>query len=868
MQTHRLVPVTGWRQSLGGYRMGTPLRVLLVGDSAKDATLVSQELERDGFEPIVKRVRTRRSFSSALGRDSWDLIVADASAQRLAVPEALAVLHGRTLDVPLIAICEKADEVAAAAIEAGAQDVILRENLPRIGLAIRRALHQASERRALRQAQAALAESLRQKEMVLDSIQGLVVQVDPELRIVWANRIACEVLGLPREEVIGRHCYELWKQYDKPCEGCPVRDALSTGEPQPDKLDWVGDTAWLVRAYPLRDKDGAVVGAVEIRVETTEKEQAEEAYRAVVEHSLQGIIVLGEEGVVFCNPAAAEMLDHSVEEAGNLSPDGWRALLHPDDLDGVQDRLRSILARELVPPRHEFRVIVGGAERWLEMHASPVIHRGDPAVQAALIDITDRKHAEKALRESEDMYRMLIRTSPDGVTATDLDGRITFASRRAAEMHGFARPEELVGIDGLELLPAEEREAAVERMRSTAAGNAVAAREYRLRRRDGTTFYGEVKTSLIRDADGNPSAFITTTRDITERKEAQEAVRLRVDQLSALARASQAVTASLELDQVLAEIVSLAGDVSASQYTGVVLVDDNGTVGKSAENFPGRPALQYRIRERGLTSWIVETHRPAIIDEIADDGTMTPDPGNRAPRFANPPIVEAGIRSLAGLPLAVKGRLLGVLYLHSPQPSAFHGQLAILNAFANQAAIAIENARLFQAEERQMQRLSLLADVARIVATTLRAEELLQAVADSIHTHLAIPIVALLTLDEEQQTLVLRGSSGEAVASQKAIAVGTYRQPVARGIAGRVARTARPHLTPDVSLDPYYFSAVDIPIQSALWVPIRDEGRVAGVVGVESHDLARFDEEDQSLMEAVADTVAIGLRNARLYDET
>jgi PAS domain S-box-containing protein len=849
--------------------MGTPLRVLLVSDSVKDASQVAEELERSGFEPAVKRVATQRSYTSAVTRGPWDAVICRASARRLGVLDALAILSERDIDVPLVVLAESADSaLAEAVIDAGASDLILREDLPRIGFVVRREFREAEERRARRLRQSALAVSERQKSAIIDGLDGCLLQVDTDLRVVWANRAALEKHGLTRETMTGRYCYEITRGRSEPSEDCPVRQALRTGEQHEGTVSEDRRT-WLVRAYPLRNDRGEVEGAVEFRLETTEQEQTGEAYRAVIEHSLQGIIVMGSDGVLFCNPAAAEILDRPVEDLSRLSVDEWRAMILPDDLEQVQDRIRSILAREPAPPRQEFRVLDRqGAIHWLEMYASPIVYRGIPAVQAALVDISHRKRTDRALRESEEMYRTLVRTSPDGVISTDLQGRITFASLSAAQMHGYERPEELVGMDGLELLVPEQRQLGAERMRGILDAQDVTSREFELLRRDGTMFHGDVNASVIRGTDGKPSGFIITIRDVTERKEAQESLKLRVDQLSALAQASQAVTASLELDEVLAEIVSLASEVSASQYTGVVLVDDNGTVGRSTENLPGIPALHYRIRERGLTAWIIRTGRAAIVDEIEANGSVRPDLGYGAPRFANPPIVQAGIKSLAGLPLAVKGRLLGVLYLHSPRVGAFSGQLSILTAFANQVAVAIENARLFQAEERQMQRLRLLAEAARIAATTLDAEELLQAIAESIRARFAFPIVGLLTLDEDREALVLRGASTDDAASKKKIEVGKYTLPIGRGVIGRVARTGKPQLVPDVSVDPYFFSVYDVPVQSALWVPILDEGRVVGVLGAECYDRGRFDEEDQSLMEALADTVAIGLRNARLYEET
>jgi PAS domain S-box-containing protein len=187
-----------------------------------------------------------------------------------------------------------------------------------------------------------------------------------------------------------------------------------------------------------------------------------------------------------------------------------------------------------------------------------------------------------------------------------------------------------------------------------------------------------------------------------ERVRAEEALELKVKQLAALSQAPQVVTASLELDQVLAGIVSLASEVVSTDYISVVLVDKAGNISRSAENLLGVPGIEYRIRDRGLTRWIVHSRQAGVIDEIGEDGAIIPDLGEGAPRFANPPIVETGIKSVAGLPLMVKDRLLGVLYLHSLRANAFHGQLPLLTTFASQVAIAVDNARLYEALKQEL----------------------------------------------------------------------------------------------------------------------------------------------------------------------
>jgi signal transduction histidine kinase len=177
-------------------------------------------------------------------------------------------------------------------------------------------------------------------------------------------------------------------------------------------------------------------------------------------------------------------------------------------------------------------------------------------------------------------------------------------------------------------------------------------------------------------------------------KRAEGTLKRRLEQLTAIGQVSQAVTASLEPDQVLAEILSLACEAAGADYAGVVLVDDAGNIGQSAQNLPGVPAREYRVRDRGFTSWVIRSRQAVVIDEIGEDGSIDPCPGEGAPRTANPFVVQAGVKSAAGLPLMVKDRVLGVLYLHSLRTGAFRDQLPVLTALADQVATAIENARL------------------------------------------------------------------------------------------------------------------------------------------------------------------------------
>jgi PAS domain S-box-containing protein len=133
--------------------------------------------------------------------------------------------------------------------------------------------------------------------------------------------------------------------------------------------------------------------------------ESEKRYRTLVEHSLQGIMVIQEAPprVVFANPRCAEISDHGVDELLALSPEDALALVHPDDRAFLSARIADHLAGKSVPVTDVFRILrKDGTVRWVEYFASLTEHDGTPAIQAAFVDISERMRAEQALRAAYD----------------------------------------------------------------------------------------------------------------------------------------------------------------------------------------------------------------------------------------------------------------------------------------------------------------------------------------------------------------------------------------------------------------------------------------------------------------------------------
>jgi len=125
-------------------------------------------------------------------------------------------------------------------------------------------------------AQEALAKAEREKQTILDSLAEHVVYQDRDMTVLWANRAACESLGLTREQAIGRHCYELWCKQGEACPDCPVMKAMESGSRAEVEKATPDGRTWFIQGSPVQNERGDVVGGVEITMEITDYKRIEQ----------------------------------------------------------------------------------------------------------------------------------------------------------------------------------------------------------------------------------------------------------------------------------------------------------------------------------------------------------------------------------------------------------------------------------------------------------------------------------------------------------------------------------------------------------------------------------------------------------------
>ena len=142
-----------------------------------------------------------------------------------------------------------------------------------------------------------------------------------------------------------------------------------------------------------------------------------------------------------------------------------------------------------------------------------------------LIESSELKRTKEDLEKSEMMLKKTFATSPDAITVSDLNGNIVECNEQTLNMHGYSSKEELIGKSALELIAKKDHKNAMENLKKTLEQGSVRNIEYAFLTKDGREFPAELSASLIKDFSGKPTGFVAITKDVTERKKAEDALR-------------------------------------------------------------------------------------------------------------------------------------------------------------------------------------------------------------------------------------------------------------------------------------------------------------------------------------------------------
>jgi len=325
----------------------------------------------------------------------------------------------------------------------------------------------------------------------------------------------------------------------------------------------------------------------------------------------------------------------------------------------------------------------------------------------AFVEALNRKRAEEALRESEERYRSLFEDIPVGLYRTTPGGQILDANPALVEMLGYPDLESLLEANAADIyVNAEDRQRWQTLMEREGV---VRGFEAQLRQHDGTIIWGRDSAQAIHDGKGRVLYYEGAVKDITEPKRAEEALRQRADDLAALYEASRAFLSHLDTQTIIENVCRLAVDRFRLKMAWVGLVVEG--------SFDVHPAFAYGFEEgyldsirvtwddsptgRGPTGTAIRIGQATIMNHIESDPNYTP--WRKAAK-------ARGFRSSAALPLRHGEQIVGALNVYSAEPAYFTDErVQVLQSFANQAAVAIQNARLFEQVRVGRERLQTLS---------------------------------------------------------------------------------------------------------------------------------------------------------------
>jgi PAS domain S-box-containing protein len=280
----------------------------------------------------------------------------------------------------------------------------------------------------------------------------------------------------------------------------------------------------------LRDLAASVITEIQLRTELIQRTRLDEALRHSAEQlrgafdfAAVGIALVGLDGrFLKVNRALCEAVGYPEEELLALT---FQDITHPEDLEGDLKLVQQLLDGQIDSYQLEKRYIHrDGRTVWVLLVGSLV---RDPAGRpvnfiAQVRDVTARKAAEEARRESEARYRMLIDTANEGIWTIDAEGRTDYVNRRMADLLGY-EPDDMVGRPLVDFMDAAARRDA-ELYESRRRAGIREVHEFRFRRKDGKDLWALLATTPIPAADGGYSGALAMVTDITDRKRAEAAL--------------------------------------------------------------------------------------------------------------------------------------------------------------------------------------------------------------------------------------------------------------------------------------------------------------------------------------------------------
>ena len=738
----------------------------------------------------------------------------------------------------------------------------------------------SSEITERKQAEDALQASKLIIEGIIDAIPMRVFWKDKDLFYLGCNAVFARDAGFTDpKDVIGKDDYQMGWRDQAELYRDDDRQVIESGssklhleEPQttPD-----GNTITLLTSkVPLRSSKGEVIGVLGTYMDITQRKQTEEGlqrseekYRDLVNALNDGVFVSDDRGVLtFANQALARM--HGFEHPEELVGRTFIEFVAPAMVENIVQVFRESIRSGTTSETIEVEIIrANGIGAFIEIKPVPIVEDGKVlGIRGVVRDITERKQREEQMTR----LNMAVNNSGESIFMTDREGVITFVNPGFTQFYGYTA-DEIVGKTTPRILKSGA-------MKSEDYGalwqillnKQVAKGELTNKMKDGGLLNIESWSSPILNQQEEVIGFLSIQRDITERKQREEEIRSRTDELSTLYQLSRALADANDLENVLELVNRHAVESVRTTIASIALLEDGELVTRAV--YPVRSldhdfivGSRQPITALPYCQRVLEQNEPVILQA----GNSEVGSSERATLLLD------FVQSVCLVPLRVgdasqnSNQAMGVLMLGEARngrrepftPEKVH----LARGIADQAAAAIRRLLLHEQAGRRLQRLASLGEIDRTISSNFDLRLSLKIVLQHVIEQLEVDAADVLLFNPSLQNLEFTAGRGF-----RSTAIERKRLRLGEGQAGRVAIERTSIQIPDCAASGTVFAQPELleaeHVAAYFAVPLITKGLVKGVLEIYHRTPLEPNKEWLDFLNTLAGQAAIAIDVVQLFD--
>jgi PAS domain S-box-containing protein len=578
--------------------------------------------------------------------------------------------------------------------------------------------------------------------------------------------------------------------------------------------------------------------------------ESEERFRYLSEAAFEGIIIHDSGILLAANDQYYEMFGF---EPGELV---GKQVIPLTVAPEAEDAMREQIAGGSQGPYESIGLRRDGTGFPMEIRARGMSYEGREVRVATVLDVTDRRRADEALRQSEERYRELANSITDVFFAMDEDLRYTFWNQASEHLTGIPA-QDAIGKSIVELFPDSENT----RKAAAVYGEVLSTQrprsfvnEYRLRGRD---------YSFEISAYPSGSGLSVFAKDITERTRAETEIRQRNEELRALMAIAETLSSSLNLEEVLDSALSKVLEILGVEAGGVYLVDETSR------------RLTLKARHGVSEEFVSQVGEVAVDEDTIARATEMSKAGKlilatelllkdrTLLKRVTTAIAREKLRSYRQAIIRSKGAPAGLLVIATRDSRKFTPrEEQLLSAIAHQMGLAIENVRLYEEQVNKVFQMDALRKTTLDITSQLDLDTVLRSIAARAVQLLGGTAGGLYLYRPETDLLEWTVPVGEGL-----LPIGTTRQR-GEGLSGRVWETGQPLIVDDyLHWEGRSHQSEGRRAEAQVGVPVHWQDKFLGVLNVLAYSPRTFGPNDADLLSLFAGQAAIAIENARLYDE-